>query len=554
MPKLNYNSKVVFAVRNVLLLLSVGEVVGSMSVSSSLRPNIIFILADDAGWNDFSFHGSAQIPTPNIDALAFSGAVLNNYYTSPLCTPSRGAIVTGKHPIHIGLQHYVIRGDTASGLPLSEKILPEYMKELGYSTHLVGKWHLGHAERVYSPTYRGFDSHYGYWLGNQDYYDHTSTDAGYWGYDFRNNMTIERPAFGEYNTDIFTQESVRIIQQQETDKPLFLMVTHTAPHSGNEYNPLQAPQENIDKFQDSIEDENRRVYAAMVDKLDESVGRIVAALGEKGMLNNSVVIFASDNGGAPEGYNLNYGSNWPLRGVKNTLWEGGTRVAACIWSPNIMNRVSSDMMHASDWLPTLYEAAGGNVTNLGQIDGLSLWNTLTTGESSPRHEFLYNLDDIYNNSAVRFESWKLIQGNISTLDFDPIPWDGWYGHYPYNTTVADLVPQILGSRVATALQSIGFSLETDTVKRLQEAADIKCNETLPEIACNPYAEPCLFNIVEDPCEKRNLAGEESTLVAQLLALLNSYNSTAREVIDLSHNPEAAPYNWDYVWTNWKDYL
>ncbi|CAL8131486.1 unnamed protein product [Orchesella dallaii] len=554
MSKFSFSNKIMSQSRYVLLLLCVVKVVGS--VENLSRPNIIFILADDAGWNDFSFHGSAQIPTPNIDALAFSGAVLNNYYASPLCTPSRGAIVTGKHPIHIGLQHYVIRGDTATGLPLSEKILPEYMRELGYSTHLVGKWHLGHAERVYSPTYRGFDSHFGYWLGYQDYYDHTCADAGYWGYDFRKNMDVVYQPFGRYNTDTFTQESVQIIQEQPTEKPLFLMVSHTAPHTGSDYNPLQAPQENIDKFQDSIEDENRRVYAAMVDKLDESVGKIVAALAEKEMLNNTVIIFASDNGGAPEGYNLNYGSNWPLRGVKNTLWEGGTRVAACIWSPNILNRVSSDMMHVSDWLPTLYEAAGGNVTNLGQIDGVSLWNTLTKGEPSPRHELLYNIDDVYNNSAVRFESWKLVQGNISTLDFAPVPWDGWYGHYTHNTTVTDLLPQILRSRVALSLQSIGFSLEAEAVKQLQQAADIRvrCNETLPEITCDPYTRPCLFNVLEDPCEKRNLANEESILVEQMLALLKSYNDTAREMIDLSHHPEAAPVNWDFVWTNWKDYL
>lgn len=130
------------------------------------------------GFNDVSFHGSSQIPTPNIDALAISGVILNSYYVSPICTPSRTAIFSGRHPIHTGMQHNVIYGTTPYGFPLQYKILPEYLKELGYSTHLVGKWHMGHFRRKYTPTCRGFDSHYGHWTGHKDYYDNTAQETG----------------------------------------------------------------------------------------------------------------------------------------------------------------------------------------------------------------------------------------------------------------------------------------------------------------------------------------------------------------------------------------
>ncbi|WAR04166.1 ARSB-like protein [Mya arenaria] len=139
---------------------------------SAERPNIIVIVADDLGWNDVSFHGSNQIPTPNIDKLAYEGIILNNYYVSPICTPTRGALMSGRHPIHTGLQHSVIFASQRYGLPLEEKIMPQWFQELGYRTHMVGKWHLGFYAEEFTPLYRGFESHFGYLLGHGDYFDH----------------------------------------------------------------------------------------------------------------------------------------------------------------------------------------------------------------------------------------------------------------------------------------------------------------------------------------------------------------------------------------------
>lgn len=217
------------------------------------------------GWNDVSFHGSSQIPTPNIDALAFSGIILNRYYVTPICTPSRSALMTGKLPIHTGMQHAVLYGAEPRGLPLKEKLLPEYLRELGYSNHIVGKWHLGHWKKVYTPLYRGFDTHAGPWTGHHDYFDHTAMESGQWGLDMRNGMDVAYDWHGRYTTDLITEEAVNVIHNRNSSMPLFLYVAHTAVHSSNPYSPLPAPDETVDQYS-YIENYNRRKFAGSLIK------------------------------------------------------------------------------------------------------------------------------------------------------------------------------------------------------------------------------------------------------------------------------------------------
>ncbi|GIX73981.1 arylsulfatase B [Caerostris extrusa] len=218
------------------------------------QPHIIFIFADDLGWNDISLHGSPQIPTPNIDALALNGLILHNYYTWRLCTPSRGTFLTGKYPNRLGLQHSPIKVGESSGLPLYEVTLPQHLKKLGYRTHMIGKkmafkWHLGYQTKEYTPTYRGFDTFFGFLNGFIDYYDHTVWEPTflpniphYYGLDFHNGTTILKDKQGQYATHLFTEEAENIILNHDTSKPLFLYLSHLASHTGNDFKPVQAPQ------------------------------------------------------------------------------------------------------------------------------------------------------------------------------------------------------------------------------------------------------------------------------------------------------------------------
>ncbi|XP_012270493.1 arylsulfatase B [Orussus abietinus] len=511
------------------------------------QPHIVFIMADDLGWNDVGFHGSIQIPTPNIDALAYSGLILDRYYVAPICTPSRSAMMTGKHPIHTGMQHEVLKGAEPRGLPLEEKLLPQYLQDLGYSTHIVGKWHLGFYKKEYTPTYRGFESHLGYWTGHQDYFDHTAVETPYWGLDMRRDLAPAWDLHGQYSTDVFTKVAVSLIEKYNTNKPLFLYLAHAAVHSGNPYNPLPAPEEEVAKFS-SISDYKRRRFAAMLSKLDQSVGNVVEALRKKDMLKNSIIIFSTDNGGPAAGFNLNAASNWPLRGVKNTLWEGGVRGAGLIWTPKISNpgRVAKQIFDVSDWLPTLLAAAGGDTSNL-TMDGLNLWGALKDDTESPRQTVLHNIDDQIGNAAISTNGWKLVQGS-SYNGF----WDSWYG--PSGREGAYDVAAVIGSSTGRAISSIGLALTPDKIRSLRDQVTITCppkNDNLPE--CQPMKAPCLFHIYEDPCEMNNLAEENPDMLAKLQGELKRWNSTAVRPGNLPWDSKADPKLWDHLWTNFGDF-
>ncbi|GIY99858.1 arylsulfatase B [Caerostris extrusa] len=302
------------------------------------------IYADDLGWNDVSFHGSPQIPTPNIDALALNGLTLQNYYGEWLCTPSRAALLTGKYPIRNGLQHCIILGGEATGLPLNQVILPQHLKKFGYKTHMIGKqdslsflvasWI---SNQNYTPTYRGFDSFLGYWNGVIDPFDHTYYEShikipnrkGFYGLDFHNGTTPMPSAQSRYVTHVFTEAAEDIIKNHDVSQPLFLYLAQFAVHG---YPLMQAPSEDISKFK-YIDNIGRRIHAATVSVMDQSVGSVFEALHKKDMLENTIFLFVSDNGALIDPDIGGFGSNYPLRGNKYTQWEGGIHVPAVIWSP-----------------------------------------------------------------------------------------------------------------------------------------------------------------------------------------------------------------------------
>merc|ERR1711892_1406456 len=290
-----------------LLLLSFLTITTCDDVSP---PHIIFILADDLGYNDVGYH-NPKILTPNIDKLAKSGIILEQHYAQFQCTPSRAALMTARYPYRYGRQRAVLRGTQPTGLSLDYTLLPRYLQDSGYTTRLVGKWHLGFCHPAYLPTNRGFHSHYGYWNAEEDYYSKRALDwSSIYGYDFHEDLEIAREPAGTYSTYVYAQKVDQLLTEHsslENPSPLFLLL---APQ--NAHTPLEAPDYYTDMYQD-ISNHNRRVFSAMVTALDDLVGNVTESLIHTGLYNNSIIIFVSDNGGAT----AQGGNNLPLRGEKN---------------------------------------------------------------------------------------------------------------------------------------------------------------------------------------------------------------------------------------------
>lgn len=356
------------------------------------KPNILLILADDLGYADVGFNGGKQIKTPNLDKLAAEGARLEQFYVQPVCSPTRAALMTGRYPMRHGLQVGVVRPWAQYGLPLEERTLPQALKEAGYTTAICGKWHLGHFQRAYLPTQRGFDSQYGHYNGALDYFSHERDG----GHDWHRN---DQASYDEgYATHLLAKEAMRVIRESDGRKPFFLYVPFNAVHA-----PHQVPEKYKSPYAELPEP--RRTYAGMLAAMDEAVGQIIAALDDKGLRRNTLVIFSSDNGGPNPG---RVTDNGPLRASKATLYEGGVRVAACVnWPGRITaGTVISEPLHIVDWYPTLLKLAGASLKQKLPLDGRDLWATLTAGKPSPHQEILLNATP--NTGAIRVGDWKLV--------------------------------------------------------------------------------------------------------------------------------------------------
>ncbi len=259
-------------------------------------PNIVLFIADDMGWGDVGYHGS-EIRTPEIDRLAAGGAKLERFYVQAVCSPTRAALMTGRSPLTTGVAA-PFNPWHATGLAVDEKLLPEYLREAGYRTHAVGKWHLGPNEAQYHPLKRGFDSFYGSLHGYMSYDSRMAFGRLDWQ---RDGETVYEDG---YSTSLIGAEAERVIRERDPDRPFFLYVTFNAPHT-----PLQAPDAAIAEYA-HIEDANRRVYAAMVSEMDRAIAGVTSTLDEEQISDNTLVMFFTDNGGVPE-----LGArNEPLRG------------------------------------------------------------------------------------------------------------------------------------------------------------------------------------------------------------------------------------------------
>ena len=388
-------------------------------------PNIVIILADDLGWNDVSYHGS-EIKTPNIDKLISSGVELDRFYVQPTCSPTRAELMTGKSAMRLGITRPISKNQKL-GLGLEEKILPQYLKELNYSTYLLGKWHLGSYIPDYFPTRRGFDYFYGYLTGGIGYWDHIHGGGHDWQ---RNEVGLREDG---YVTQLIKNDTLKIIDNHDFTNPIFLNVNFGAPHIPNE-----APEESVHKFS-YIENETRRIHAAMVHEMDNAIGEIIAALEKENVLKNTIVMFASDNGGLTPDVKLNpsflsipkkigvcdtknrFGikifqwicenysggsSNKPLPEGKMSVSEGGIRVPAVIWWPGKFEYSKSEnFITMMDVLPTILDLI--NYKNEIEVDGVSRVSSLNDSDNSESSKYV--VTNIINDKYAVIEMpYKLI--------------------------------------------------------------------------------------------------------------------------------------------------
>ncbi|KAI8491914.1 hypothetical protein Bbelb_302870 [Branchiostoma belcheri] len=545
------------------------------TTKNTTQPHVVFIVADDLGGRTHTcFFRTARtgharrsyshvrvvnpqtarwhnpdVKTPVLDQLARDGVILNQTYVNYVCTPSRTAFMTGYFPYHVGMQHMAMLPAQPSGVPSHFPFLPEKLKELGYATHVVGKWHLGFCNWNYTPTYRGFDSFYGFYNGHDDYYKHTvrigptagriarrpqaggrsdsregrdrgrcgihpmeTFDNGFrtgpyrkvrpglepvieryrgpvGGLDLRDDNEIVKTKDGEYSTYFFTERIVDMIEKNPLSLPLFLYLPFQNVHE-----PLQVPKRCEDMYS-NIQNENRRIFLGMVSAMDEAIGNVTMAMKRAGLWDNTLLIFTADNGGWP----LFSGNNFPLRGGKITLWEGGTRAAAFVHGSMLQKTgyTSDEMIHAVDWFPTILAAAGGTADS--GIDGVSQLDTLVSGKPSPRTEFVYNIDATFptKQGAIRVGGYKLIEGYAGKPD-------GW----------------IRPDNLTNAHQNSG----------------------------DPVTGTWLFNLKDDPTEHHNLAAAMPDKLSEMQAKLQDYRKTMVPAIWPKKDPKSNPKNWDGAWS------
>ncbi len=387
-----------FALRWLFVLVLLGQALSPAWAAASKRPpNIVYFLADDLGWADVGYHGS-DIKTPSIDKLASSGAKLESFYAQPVCSPTRAALMTGRYPIRYGLQTGVIRPWASYGLSLKERTLAEILRASGYRTLLLGKWHLGHVSPEYLPLRRGFDYHYGHYNGAIDYFTHERDGGLDW---HRNGKTVRETG---YTTELLARDAVRLIEKHDQSRPMFLCVTFNAPHS-----PFEVPEKYTVPYRHRKG--NARLYAGMVAAVDVAIGEIMGAFKKRGMMEDTIFVFSSDNGGPSPGKVTN---NGPWSGAKGTLNEGGVRVAACVsWKGHIpAGTVVNEPLHMVDWLPTFARLAGASLEGVLPLDGRDAWSTLAEGKPTPHEYILLNVEPTKTRSqgrgAVRSGQWKLI--------------------------------------------------------------------------------------------------------------------------------------------------
>lgn len=402
---------------------------GSLIAETTRKPNILLIVADDLGYEDLGFQGVKDIPTPSIDALAASGVRLSDgYVTGTWCSPTRAGLLTGRYQQRFGAAgHEPVPGN---GLSLDEITIADRLREAGYVTGIVGKWHLG-VTPEFHPLKRGFDEFFGFLDGGHVFFpdwpiiifpdetgagpDFGEIPEGRATLDHQIRRGTERVEEPEYLTDAFAREAVSFIQQHQK-KPFFLYLSFNAVHT-----PMHATQDRLAKF-DSVTHPVRKIYNAMTLAMDEAIGRVMDQLKRSGLEQDTLVFFISDNGGPTvQRYAYNASSNAPLRGSKGSTFEGGIRVPFVVSWPGHLpkDEIYDKPAIALDILPTALAAAGVDAKPESDLDGVNLLPYLKGESDRQPHEVLYWRS--WGQMAVRKGDWKLVR-YTAKMDDDEFPY------------------------------------------------------------------------------------------------------------------------------------
>lgn len=519
----------------------------SLGAATSEVPNLVMMVLDDVGWADLGYHGS-DFPTPNMDQLATAeGIRLEKYYVQQVCSPTRSALMTGRYPFKTGMQHCTtLMPGSSAKLPIGVPTVAEALRDRGYSTAAIGKWHLGYDSWDATPTGRGFDSFAGYLQGQTDYWNKTvGAGGGLSGMDFWKNRTCAWEEVGKYSMDFYMDEAERILDERDPTKPLFLYFAHQEIHIPLEGPPEPEYTENCKAFKNTDPDGlNRHTLCTMMSRLDQSIGDFVEMLKVRNMWENTLLWVTTDNGGMTQfqtDFPASASSNFPLRGGKTTLFEGGVRGVSFI-SGGLVPQVArgsafSGLLQHVDIPVTMAAMAGVPLAN---SDGFNVWEAVINGRDSPRQEVPLNVDrsrlaklcslqsqpalsqislpELLSKESNLLEAnySGLIQGNWKLINGFHGFYDGYWSNNPYTHIEPDLPTQ----------------------------GPVSVNGE------NAY----LFDLSKDPNEFRNVAAEHVDVVLRMQARLVVLGQPENGYVPPQLNTpsaRASPNHHNNTWAPWK---
>lgn len=454
------------------------------SVPAPERPHIVFVLVDDWGFSDIG-HRNPAVLTPNFDELVRSGSILDRHYVFKYCSPSRASFLTGRWPHHA--HQWNIPPNATAGTNLNMTMLPAKLKQAGYATHMVGKWHQGFFQTEYLPMSRGFDSSSGFLTGAEDHMNQTNHCLT----DFWKNKAPDGRN-GSYDAYHYRDDLRYIVQEHDPATPLFVYLP-----LHNVHGPYEAPEEWLDKYAENSTCAARRMLQAMVSVADNVTGTLVEELKAKDMWDKTIIVVSADNGGIGQS-----GSNYPLKGAKMSFFEGGIRanafVSGGVLPESTRGTTNKGFIHISDWYPTFCKMAGVSSDDSGEgkypVDGLDVWPIVSGQNFTTPHEFFaigYNFSTAHpDQGALIMGDYKLIVGQQDQIIHNPM--------------------------------------------------DHPCSRKPAKDSCIPH---CLYNIIEDPSEYNELSQSHPDVLSSLLAKYNEYSAEPQSTRDQGwHSENDLPTN------------